>query len=1434
MSSRSVKIITALLSLFVILLIAVPAYWYKAVTASAGLENTVASQLSNQLGRHVEVEAVHVKPTGRIIVTGVTVEDQGQVLLRTQEMTVVYNVFYIFSANPLAGLRSIDFLQPEMFVDRYDETGEWNIIQFIKDFKKPDQPGGFRAVIRIVDGKVLVKAQQQSAVVDNVNGEIDFTGSPHLSLRLKGLLAGEPLSVKGTVHTYHNTFGLQIEAQHQVLETLALWYPQPELTITQGTADISVFLLQEQYQPLQYSGEVDLKDVSAALPQNGYQLSNITGKVLINNSALFLQGLTGKLNGELIGVQGNVALDGKSPYFDISITAQELHVQKALPDKTIPVEGNVQAELSAVGNIENIRVHGVVRMKQGMINGIALHDGIATVTYKNGWIDVHDLQAGVLGGSVQGQGAVKLGETPVYTAILQLDGVQSPVPEVTGKITANVFVTGNEINPLSMVWGAGKLEKGAIFNVPYDKAETGFYWLNNQLQLDYFNLATGSGWILVNGSGSRENLNFTLQGENFPLDRLTPAIGNVDISGIGMIKGTIQGTVDEPSVTGAFEAKQGQVLQQSFALCSGEFFLTKKELALRNVIAVHNDTQHNVNGSINLTPEPALNLHIVSKNVPAVEAVKLLGSNEKITGRIDNEMVIQGPLKKLSFAGRMFLKYGEYREQHIDQAQINYVYHDGILELKDSTAVSGSASLELSGTLGAQQELDFRFAVRNIRFEELIGLQHLPYEVTGRAEFSGTIKGIWDNPRILSSVKAYDTSINKQSFGNLNAQLEFIDKQLIVPELTLMDGTACYKFLGKLDFNEPPQIEGELTVREGQVAQLLGLLSIPIPDAQGKVTADLILSGLLSKPDARGQLTVAQGHVKGYPVEKIELDVVAEKGIITLNALELTQGQGFMRAQGTWAMNDVLALEIGGKNLDAGFVAALLPNPQPVKGTINFTAQIAGTTQNPQAAVSVEIKQGTWANAEFDSLYALALLENDIVKLNQIMLIKGPHRASAYGTVPLEALSKKGREEPTSPTGMDIIVQLEQADLSILPLLSKDVVSAAGQTHGQVRIGGNLYQPFIFGQFTVTDGSVKFRGFNNPVEHANIKLKFDGDQIRLETFNGQMGGGTYAGNGSALLKGFSLSDLNLSLNLDKLYVNSKYFIGTVDGALVLEEARGMPLLKGGLNIVNAEINPPVFWPDEYNALPNVRLDVEIQVDKNVRLRNTALYDMYIKGKVKAQGTLKHPVTSGRINVVRGNLQYLSTPFIIKEGIADFNQYDSFLPSIRILAQTRIVDTKVHLQASGPLTQMDFQLTSEPSLSQQQIITLLTLRSRSTGTSGGTEAGGGEQKDQLLVLLNEGLQFTFVQRVEKVFENFLGVDEFHIVRSQNEKVTDKEMYNLEVGKYVSDKIFLGYTLGIDQTERTFRFRYDITNRISLEGELDDQNNRRYGVEARFYF
>ena len=197
-----------------------------------------------------------------------------------------------------------------------------------------------------------------------------------------------------------------------------------------------------------------------------------------------------------------------------------------------------------------------------------------------------------------------------------------------------------------------------------------------------------------------------------------------------------------------------------------------------------------------------------------------------------------------------------------------------------------------------------------------------------------------------------------------------------------------------------------------------------------------------------------------------------------------------------------------------------------------------------------------------------------------------------------------------------------------------------------------------------------------------------------------------------------------------------------------------------------------------------------------------------------------------------------------------------MPVIRLTAETSLERTKVNLVASGPLNAMEFHVSSEPAMSQQEIISLLTLRSRYTDKQ--NAAGGsrdtGLGRDEVVSLLNSGLQMRFLTEAESTVRNYLGVDDFHLVRGtlssdsgQNGSTgnaagaatngpggTEREVYSLAVSKYVNDRLQVGYTMGVDHQESTLSLRYDLSRRVSFTASQDQFGRKQVGIETRFNF
>ena len=244
----------------------------------------------------------------------------------------------------------------------------------------------------------------------------------------------------------------------------------------------------------------------------------------------------------------------------------------------------------------------------------------------------------------------------------------------------------------------------------------------------------------------------------------------------------------------------------------------------------------------------------------------------------------------------------------------------------------------------------------------------------------------------------------------------------------------------------------------------------------------------------------------------------------------------------------------------------------------------------------------------------------------------------------------------------------------------------------------------------------------------------------------------------------------------------------------------------------------------------------VTVDRHVHFFSPSFYDIHPSGYVHFGGTTRHPRTTGMIGVRRGDtVSYLRTVFKIREGTATFNQAESFLPEIAFSAEARLTHTRVFLSAHGPLDHMDFRLWSNPEMSQEEIIRMLTLRSAYRSGEGGITAAD---------VLSIGRQMRILPEGEDSLKDFLHLDVLRLSSGSgalfetkdDEAVRKNENeYNIEIGKYFGDRVLVRYVQGLGAASDKHRYgiQYDFSDTfgISYDREGSDQ---LISMEARIRF
>ncbi|MCC6995009.1 MAG: translocation/assembly module TamB domain-containing protein [Deltaproteobacteria bacterium] len=192
------------------------------------------------------------------------------------------------------------------------------------------------------------------------------------------------------------------------------------------------------------------------------------------------------------------------------------------------------------------------------------------------------------------------------------------------------------------------------------------------------------------------------------------------------------------------------------------------------------------------------------------------------------------------------------------------------------------------------------------------------------------------------------------------------------------------------------------------------------------------------------------------------------------------------------------------------------------------------------------------------------------------------------------------------------------------------------------------------------------------------------------------------------------ADMALAVTGDQDSLTIKGDISIVDGRYVqpLSVAKAIFLPK-----VDREDSPP-FWKG-IPYLERTRLDVSIATAGEMQVKNN-LADLGLSGRLTLTGELDDPRLDGIVRVEEGSFRipFLRGTFNVTSGTIYFDKdekppYDT--PRIEIVAETVFVESgqseqehTITLTLLGPLSDVQFDLTSDTGLERTEVVSLLTI------------------------------------------------------------------------------------------------------------------------------
>lgn len=1435
----------------------------------------LVQQLSTAAGGELSIGALELEQPLTVVLRDVVLRNdrQSQVpLLRAERLAVHLNPWRaLWAGESLKAVDKVEISRPVVLV-RQDERGQWEWEDFLR--RRPEQPSKLEADLVLRGGEVQLDVPQGSWKLEQLDGTVTVGAASKTAVELEARLDGETVRAEGVWNDGgQGRIGVQVPRLSLAFLAPLLPAEAPVRSLTGALTEVAVSLRQQGTGRPAVSVDAQLEEVSADVA--GVPLRQVRGMVAVaplrtasgSEAYLALRGQAASqpfsLRGQLTLPQGADGswLDEEQLTFALDLASERVNLEQVssyLPAQlALPVRGQASFTLRLEGTLAEPQLTGKVSLETGTVQGVEVRNAEGWVQADRRQLTVASFKGEVAGGLAEGSGwaAWESRQYRVAAKIrnLSVDQLAPWVPAVAesgaaGVLDADGYAAGQGWEqPPARLEGLLAWRQGRVRGVVFEEARLALQQDGGGQQLQG-QLACGAGSADLTGRLEGKQLALQLYGTQLPLARLQPLLPAQTLDGSADVALRLDGAWPELQGLLDLKAVQGQLGGLPYDAVVVRAAVAGDRVTLEQGELRRGEAVHQLAGWLEWRGAQRLALEATSRQARLEELLRLVPGSVPVpvTGSLENTVAISGTWQQPALKGRFVLRDGsigrgeEGAAYFFSRLRGSYVLHeDGSLALDDVLLNLLRARISAAGTIDAQGRLALRLEASDV---DLARLQvHYPYPVEGLVSFTGTVGGSLAQPEFRGDVAVPLLVLNGQKVQQVQGRLESVGYRVTVPSFSAQLGQGRFSFQGEADL-ATGAVDGLMQVNNARIAALLPMLSIRDANVDGRLDGTVRLGGKVGSPtlDLQGQLR--DGLLRGYPLEQADVHLGLEGQVFTVHRFEARQGQaGLLAARGTVDLQGECQLEVGGSSLDAGLLTTWFLPKLTAQGSLEFVAQLSGPASNPFVNLSVGIAKGMLGGVYFDAATALLLIDQQKIEVEQAVLITGPYRARVKGRLPLAALrGNGGQNEP-----LDLRLGLDEANLGMLPIMLPQIAWAEGPVQGEIRLGGTWAQPLLYGQVEVPKGSLKLKALKDPLQEVHFKLDLDGTRLSLQDLSGTMGGGSVSLSGAALLQGRTLQDYQGLLRLAEPRLDSTYFKGPVQGELRLSQAGELPLVSGRLAVGKGNVlNIPLALAA--GALEaDAAMDVDLVAERGTRLYNPLLYDMEIEGAVHAGGTLQQPHLSGDMHTYQGTVKYLRTPFKVQVARAEFGRGGTFLPTVQLRASTRLQQNQIQLAVTGPVENMELQLTSEPARSQAELIKLLTLRGRTfsgTGTEGqDTSLGSADVYD----LLSTGLEMRLVSDVEDSLRDMLGMDEFRLVRGyalsemwlrrkETLPADTEEQYNLRLGKYLGPKFFFAYTSSFDRNLYTLEAKYEFNRRFGVFAATNEEGRNIIGLETRIRF
>ncbi|HET9157496.1 MAG TPA: translocation/assembly module TamB domain-containing protein, partial [Myxococcaceae bacterium] len=779
--------------------------------------------------------------------------------------------------------------------------------------------------------------------------------------------------------------------------------------------------------------------------------------------------------------------------------------------------------------------------------------------------------------------------------------------------------------------------------------------------------------------------------------------------------------------------------------------------------------------------------------------------------------------------GELALQDSSFRGFALGNLSSSLNVRDGVLSFPDAAGMKGRTAYQGRAALDFRGDSPLVHVATNIpngRVEDLVevlapvspAIQSLRRIVVGSARGAMTLEGPAETMEGRFDLDLSGVSMSGRRLGDgaLHARLDR-GTAIALDSLALKGPLGTSKADGRWDMEGP--LSGRFRVDGLQLEELVGSELAKRLRARGSLTLAGTLGGTDQVPDVSMTLGGPQVYLSGRALGAMALEARAlgEQLEVKGRPVADTDLRLTARIKRPYPYDATLKLALAD-------IRALLPDTaaaQGLNGSMNGVLTSSGTLTEPEAS-------------------------RGLLHLDTLRLQRGEFRAESDGPwdvrfrggrVSTEGIRLKGPETEVSASGyleegaMDVSVS-GAVDLRLLESFVPGLERTSGRLELLGSARGEPADPQIVGTATLVDAGFRVRG--QPLELRALKGKLDFSESRIlwSDLDGQANDGRLTSRGDVRWRRFRPEQLEVQLQLDQVsvrVVEDAPFAAT--GELTLTGRPGAFFLAGDLDVQRLRYRRPFGFDTllaraNRPATPGEAPSEWLQLDIALHLKDAAVENNLARAKItgdlRLTGSNLHPGLIGAMEAGQGSQAFFrGTTFNLTQGAVDFKDRRSLEGVFDVRAESQVREYLIRLHAFGKTTQPQVLLSSEPSLPEGDIISLLTLgvTSRDRANSNTTTAGAGIAAEALYQA--SGLD----RQVQKFLPRNSVIRDlsFHVSTLYNDANGLVEPTVQLESKFLTDQLKLGLSQPVSGKGTRALAEYRFDDRVSAQIQWDNVYN-----------